>query len=435
MTPVDFEPGASDFINIPSSNGSAPLLMKDYASLCFARLRQMHGITADDYVQSWQIPLHKLKPQLGAGRSGSLFLRSNDQKYIFKTIPHAELRSVTELLPHYYQHVVKNPGCLIARIFGLHKFRNSTGFMQYIIVLGNCVNPLGLPSSYSPVQLFDLKGRTPKPGKAFRNRGKQGIVFKDNDLERKFFFSKEKLHLFLTQLDADIAFLQTNNLMDYSFLIGVVSKRSLDDSEPLPSTPNRSTFCTQCGGIVNDNFGTEIYYVGIIDFLARYGAKKKAANFFKSFRWEADQLSTVDSVFYGERLKKYLRDIFVEIPDGERGPIPSSVSSSDFDGVSPSPSESSLASPLGPESNGEGRSPQRDPSPSSTHSAPSGLSHSFSHEPQVALPRESNAPPEVMRQRAATSPALAVAQAATGPGHWPATTPRGTTPRYVVDRD
>lgn len=48
----------------------------------------------------------------------------------------------------------------------------------------------------------------------------------------------------------------------------------------------------------------EVYHFGIIDFLQKYNKKKKIANFAKSLKYEKDQISTVDPVFYMSRFLK-----------------------------------------------------------------------------------------------------------------------------------
>jgi hypothetical protein len=69
-------------------------------------------------------------------------------------------------------------------------------------------------------------------------------------------------------------------------------------------------FESQFGGIASDSFGSEIYFVGIIDTLTSYNGKKKAANFFKNFLWRNATLSTVPAEYYGNRLFQFVLTIF-----------------------------------------------------------------------------------------------------------------------------
>eukprot|EP00124_Ichthyophonus_hoferi_P005671 Ihof_evm2s893 gene=Ihof_evmTU2s893 len=106
---------------------------------------------------------------------------------------------------------------------------------------------------------------------------------------------------FFSILNADINFFKKNNLMDYSFLIGV--------SEPPPEgaeleRPDWSTV------IEGGSERVELYYVGFIDCLTSYSFKKKTAHMFKTALWSPDTLSTIDATSYAERIKKYLFELF-----------------------------------------------------------------------------------------------------------------------------
>eukprot|EP00123_Amoebidium_parasiticum_P017891 comp24018_c2_seq3/m.42935 comp24018_c2_seq3/g.42935 ORF comp24018_c2_seq3/g.42935 comp24018_c2_seq3/m.42935 type:complete len:369 (-) comp24018_c2_seq3:235-1341(-) len=155
--------------------------------------------------------------------------------------------------------------------------------------------------------IYDLKGRVPKPGKALQNTVKMGTdyVFKDKDLDRKFYLRDEEKLQFFTRLDMDINFFQYNNLMDYSLLIGVSTAPDATEDVSYPpwvfirySHPTRN----------------EVYHIGFIDCLTSYGLKKKVAHFFKSALWTPQSLSTIDAASYAGRIKKYLLSIFDDTP-------------------------------------------------------------------------------------------------------------------------
>lgn len=153
-------------------------------------------------------------------------------------------------------------------------------------------------------EIYDLKGRKPKPGKHGRNKGKTGIVFKDNDLDRRFALGKDK-GVYVKQLETDVKFLSDHNMMDYSFLVGV---RKMTPNDP-PTGEALQKGHTKFQGIPSAQ-SEELYYMGIIDCLTSYSSKKKAANFFKKQLWREEELSTVDPPFYGSRFLKFMTDIF-----------------------------------------------------------------------------------------------------------------------------
>eukprot|EP00992_Anisonema_acinus_P006890 TRINITY_DN2441_c0_g1_i1.p1 TRINITY_DN2441_c0_g1~~TRINITY_DN2441_c0_g1_i1.p1 ORF type:complete len:479 (+),score=23.99 TRINITY_DN2441_c0_g1_i1:56-1492(+) len=322
LGPDSFDSKTAPKYTVPSLASPTTLTLKNYAPLPFEKLRQKFEISAEMYMAAWDLPDEKLQLKLGAGRSGSLFLKSYDSRFIMKTIPHDECVSTLELMPGLYNHFMKNEDSLIAPIFGVYKFRSPDDkFVVYVIVLANIVRPVGLPAGYSEPVIFDLKGRVPKPGKAFRHRGEKGIVFKDNDLERVFYLTAEKRDRFLRQIKVDLDFLCNNNLMDYSFLIGVVSL-----AEGMISGPTRrgaaqvatSPFRCDFGGLGSDDRCSEVYYMGIIDNLTRYGKRKIAAHLIKSVRWESQTLSTVHARYYRDRMDSYLPTIFLLGPPPKR---------------------------------------------------------------------------------------------------------------------
>eukprot|EP00123_Amoebidium_parasiticum_P013297 comp21883_c0_seq1/m.31324 comp21883_c0_seq1/g.31324 ORF comp21883_c0_seq1/g.31324 comp21883_c0_seq1/m.31324 type:complete len:627 (-) comp21883_c0_seq1:472-2352(-) len=302
LTPQDFlKEAASNFTT--TEGGGGPVLIKDYAPKVFRNIREMYDIHTKDYQVSWTLPEEKLVAKEGAGRSGSLFLLSDDNRYMLKTIPHDEVLTFLEVLPAYYQHLTDHPESLIMKVFGLMRCR-LPGFTHYVIIFNNVLyNP---PNGVNAI--YDLKGRVPKPGKALQNTQKVGsnYVFKDKDLDRKFYLAEEVKFDFFTTLAGDINFFQANNLMDYSLLIGI------SDPPPAGQAVERPTWATVRPSRADKK---ELYHVGFIDCLTSYGLKKKTAHMFKTALWNPDTLSTIDATSYAERIKKYLFEIFEDSPN------------------------------------------------------------------------------------------------------------------------
>ena len=62
----------------------------------------------------------------GAGKSGSVFFFSHDNKWLIKTMKNEEVDLMIKILPDYLEHHRKNPYSLLAKIFGIFtikKFR------------------------------------------------------------------------------------------------------------------------------------------------------------------------------------------------------------------------------------------------------------------------------------------------------------------------
>ena len=105
------------------------------------------------------------------------------------------------------------------KYFGL--FHCQIGIRSLYVVIGN--NVLYSPKSKIN-QIWDLKGRRPKPGKLLLPKEGKSVL-KDNDLDRTFEIHPIMRDALLADIQRDTDFLCSNNLMDYSFLIGTAGER------------------------------------------------------------------------------------------------------------------------------------------------------------------------------------------------------------------
>ena len=143
---------------------------KDYAPLAFRRVRQLFGISDSVYMLSLgpeQILGELLLGTIGSlselfseGKSGSFFYFSNDGRYLIKTIPHRELRSLIHILPQYVVHVESQPHTLLPRFMGAHRLMLPHGHSKrvrkvHFIVMTNVFN-----TSRAIHHRYDLKGST-----------------------------------------------------------------------------------------------------------------------------------------------------------------------------------------------------------------------------------------------------------------------------------
>jgi hypothetical protein len=294
----------------------------DYFPVLCKHLRTLYGIEEETYIKSWTIPPALLSPSTGAGRSGSLFQKSNDKRFIFKTIPGDEFTTLVSLFPAYYAHMSQQENSLIAPVFGVLMFDNvEQDDTYYVIILNNVCNFTPFtPPEFTDFKVFDLKGRVPKPGHFVRIPS-IGSILKDNNLDRQFYLPMRNLDLFHKQLKTDVKFLSEHNLMDYSLLIGVASRNpeQLHNSAWAPMslpyvTSVRSVFHCVGGGTPRDNDCSEIYFLGIIDYLTHYGKRKTIANAFKTMRWYPKQLSTIPASEYAQRFLSFFQDRFQPSP-------------------------------------------------------------------------------------------------------------------------
>lgn len=293
--------------------------VKDYAPTIFADIRRRLGVSDEAYRAAWKIPLADIQPKLGAGRSGSLFIRSTDDRYLLKTLPQHEVAALRFVLQGYHHHLIQNPESVLIRFVGLLKFTWGTRVL-YLFVSNNI---LYQPPSLSVNHIYDLKGRVPKPGKHLRleklpDTVLTGRILKDNDVNRKWIVNSRAREHLLNIVEKDVRFLESNDLMDYSLLIGVhiastpysKSLAGLFNASEQPVNPDVLSLGGTARTFSSDN--CEIFTFGIIDFLAVYGAKKWAANKLKSFLWDENQLSTVPATYYSNRLLDYAQRIITD---------------------------------------------------------------------------------------------------------------------------
>ena len=61
----------------------------------------------------------------GAGRSGSFFFFSHDNRFIIKTMTDSEMHLLLRILPAYVAHFENNPKSLLAKIFACFTIQSS----------------------------------------------------------------------------------------------------------------------------------------------------------------------------------------------------------------------------------------------------------------------------------------------------------------------
>ncbi|KOO25000.1 phosphatidylinositol-4-phosphate 5-kinase [Chrysochromulina tobinii] len=311
---------------------------KDYAPLAFRRVRQLFGISDSVYMLSLgpeQILGELLLGTIGSlselfseGKSGSFFYFSNDGRYLIKTIPHRELRSLIHILPQYVVHVESQPHTLLPRFMGAHRLMLPHGHSKrvrkvHFIVMTNVFN-----TSRAIHHRYDLKGSTQG-----RTTGEK-VLKKHPDMVR-----------------SDLNFLRAVYTMDYSMLIGVgiemvscVAAGGLSASPVLPPVSDSPFKIRRTGGqtiagkqgppwtdfddgameallemapdagVVDGRFVPEpaIYFIGIIDILTDWTCAKASENWFKTLQHPHTPSvhSCVPPRRYADRFERAMRKWF-----------------------------------------------------------------------------------------------------------------------------
>ena len=199
---------------------------EDYGPLVFEKLRLLEGIKNRSFQLSVgpEVLIGKLamgnltaiSEKFSTGKSGAFFYETQDGKYLLKTISKSECNFLIKILRNYHQHLCSNPHSLIVRIFGLYKlkqFKNKTKLSTIrFIAMENIFS-----QRLKPIAIYDLKGSS------YDRRGDQH-EFKDLDWtehRQKISLPKFQRDLLVRQVRKDVLFFSSNNINDYSILLGM----------------------------------------------------------------------------------------------------------------------------------------------------------------------------------------------------------------------
>ncbi|XP_034910743.1 phosphatidylinositol 4-phosphate 5-kinase 7 [Populus alba] len=187
---------------------------KDYCPMVFRNLREMFKLDAAEYMMSicGDDGLTELP---SSGKSGSIFFLSHDDRFVIKTLKKFELKTVLKMLPKYYIHVGKHENTLITKIFGVHRITLRGGKKVRFVVMGNM-----FCTELRIHRRYDLKGST--QGR-YTDKEKVGenTTLKDLDLAYEFHMDKLLRESLFKQLSLDCSFLESQQIIDYSLLLGI----------------------------------------------------------------------------------------------------------------------------------------------------------------------------------------------------------------------
>ncbi|XP_022745754.1 phosphatidylinositol 4-phosphate 5-kinase 9-like isoform X2 [Durio zibethinus] len=177
-------------------------------------LREMFKIDAADYMMSI-CGNDALRELSSPGKSGSIFFLSQDDRFMIKTLRKSEVKVLLRMLPNYHHHVRLYENTLITKFFGLHRIKPSSGQKFRFVVMGNM-----FCTELRIHRRFDLKGSS--LGRSTDNvEIDENTTLKDLDLNYCFYLEPSWREALLRQIEIDSKFLEAQNIMDYSLLLGV----------------------------------------------------------------------------------------------------------------------------------------------------------------------------------------------------------------------
>lgn len=278
----------------------------DYAPLKFRAIREACGVSDEEYRSSFGGDQNKMKEKYTEGRSGSFFYFTADFKFIVKTVSRGEKEFLLRILPAYMSHVLNHPETLINKLVGFHSVILFHTTITFIVMLNVFTTTRELHNTY------DLKGST-----VDRNR-KPGVkgVFKDNDLKFKVHLQDGVRKQFLDQVEIDTKFMESQNIMDYSLLLGIHNTRHIimgpGTSEELKLRKGAPFFAAKDGGMEAKIIeGPGLFFMGIIDILQEYNTQKKVERFLKTkflFK-DSNGLSAMAPMPYRQRFCAFMKEI------------------------------------------------------------------------------------------------------------------------------
>lgn len=352
-----FPPAGSDVT--PEHAMRQGFTVKDYAPCVFAKVRQAMGVSPDFYLESLCSGLSFID-FIANSRSRQFFFYSYDGVFMIKTLRTDEKNFLLKLLPSYVRHVEED-GTLLTRFYGLHctRLKHLRRKVHFVVM----ASIFGANTSNVAKEIYDLKGSSHG-----REATQADLVKKDNDARKnglKLRFGKERAQQIMDTLRFDAEFLARHHIMDYSLLVGVYfcvqQQRDTEEDHPHPqpatlSDFNSKHFARLPSSIVHHTshhedeaqFGSssshvvpespsnaaaaarieqpidfaiegigedgsmELYYLGIIDILQVYNARKiveSAANVIGPRRYK--DCSCVSPNFYKDRFLDFLSSILL----------------------------------------------------------------------------------------------------------------------------
>ncbi|KAG8194044.1 hypothetical protein JTE90_028386 [Oedothorax gibbosus] len=167
------------------------------------------------------------------GKSGSMFCKTHDDRFILKQMPRLELQSFMDLAPAYFQYLNKayleQKPTLLAKIVGIFRigFKNTTtnaATKMDLLVMENLFYKRNITKKY------DLKG-------SIRNRlvntsgsKEEDIVLLDENLlkitcDNPFYVRPHSKTVLTLAISNDTQFLVDQSVMDYSLLVGLEEEK------------------------------------------------------------------------------------------------------------------------------------------------------------------------------------------------------------------
>lgn len=278
----------------------------------FTKFRSVCGLNESHYIKSIEdMDGGGTEP---SGKSGSLFWFSPDKSFLMKSITQLEVDKILEILDDYIDHFEsakqKDRLVLLSRFYGLYTIRVKGGGKGgkdeslHMICMNNVFG------TQKPDRTYDLKGTTEDryvqegPGTVMKDLNYAGMAvgLPAGDVDR-----------ILGAVEADSEFTRSQNIMDYSLLLGVY-----EDPKDATNIPGGMAAPVFKGRELEGDSGDgepRAFRVGFIDMLVDYSGMKIAAHWLKKPTLGfcmCEEIDTEPPPYYQERFYASAENLFVE---------------------------------------------------------------------------------------------------------------------------
>nr|XP_056714088.1 phosphatidylinositol 5-phosphate 4-kinase type-2 gamma [Euleptes europaea] len=347
LLPDDFKASSKIKVNnhlFNRENLPSHFKFKEYCPQVFRNLRERFNIDDLDY----QVSMTRSPPTYETEGGGGRFLMSYDKTLVIKVISSEDVADVHSLLSHYHQYIVKCHGTtLLPQFLGMYRV-SVDNEESYILVMRNMFS-----HRLTVHRKYDLKGSLVSREASDKEKVKDLPTLKDIDflnMNQKVYVSEEAKKDFMEKLKRDVEFLVQLKIMDYSLLLGIHDVQRAEQEEDEEVKEEEEDGEGEPGGVASvGSYGTspegigsylnshkplgpgdfdpyvdvyaiksaenspqkEVYFMGLIDILTQYDAKKKAAHAAKTVKHGAGaEISTVHPDQYAKRFLDFVTNVF-----------------------------------------------------------------------------------------------------------------------------
>eukprot|EP00835_Amoeboradix_gromovi_P002418 NODE_137_length_18042_cov_0.768823.p1 type:complete len:1367 gc:universal NODE_137_length_18042_cov_0.768823:13523-9423(-) len=255
--------------------------------------KQFRVIRTNCEIETWYITslIKSEEMKNVGGKSKSWFLKTLDERFIIKSLPRHEFEAFLRFAPFYFEYMSRATlyalPTVLAKIFGCYKinYKNTTTGQTNKL---NVVVMENIFYNCKVNKIFDLKG-------SFRNRhvdSSKPVLYDENLIEsmqeHPLFIREHAKKVIRASIWNDTLFLQSQNVMDYSILIGIVQD-------------------------------TNDLVIGVVDFIRTYTWDKKLETVFKekggSLIGENREPTIISPKQYKKRFRDCVEKYLLLLPD------------------------------------------------------------------------------------------------------------------------